>query len=131
MILTKDVTCSALYAESISNTNSFSFLSACFAFSSMRKSLFVERKFSRSYLPTFNISKARKSLPAFLSSRCTPINLFREVCMPNLPRSEPIHFLSSFSATARVVPEPQKKSAIRSPSLLVALMIRSSNASGF
>ena len=33
------------------------------------------------------------------------------------PKSHPIHFRPSFSATARVVPEPQKKSATRSPAL--------------
>ena len=49
----------------------------------------------------------------------------------NLPRSVAIHLRPSFSATAAVVPLPQKKSATRSPSLLLALMIRSSSASGF
>ena len=37
--------------------------------------------------------------------------------MANLPRSEPIHLRPSFSATASVVPEPQKKSATMSFSL--------------
>ncbi len=41
--------------------------------------------------------------------------------MPNLPRSVAIHLRPSFSATAAVVPLPQKKSATRSPSLLLAL----------
>jgi hypothetical protein len=51
--------------------------------------------------------------------------------MPNLPKSVAIHFRPSFSATAAVVPLPQKKSATRSPSLLLAEMIRSNNPSGF
>jgi len=55
----------------------------------------------------------------------------RVVWMANLPRSETIHFLPSFSATAAVVPEPAKKSAIRSPSLDDALMMRLRRASGF
>ena len=37
----------------------------------------------------------------------------------------------NFSATAAVVPEPQKKSATRSPSLLLALIIRSRSSPGF
>jgi len=32
--------------------------------------------------------------------------------MANLDKSEPIHRLPSFSATVKVVPEPQKKSAM-------------------
>ena len=54
----------------------------------------------------------------------------RVVWMPNLPRSVAIHLRPSFSATAAVVPLPQKKSATRSPSLLLAEMMRSSIASG-
>ena len=42
--------------------------------------------------------------------------------MENFPKSEPIHFLPNFSATAKVVPDPQKKSATRSPSLEDALI---------
>jgi len=41
------------------------------------------------------------------------------------------HRRPSSSATAAVVPEPQKKSATRSPGLVVASMIRRSSASGF
>ena len=44
--------------------------------------------------------------------------------MANLPRSGTIHLRPSFSATAAVVPEPQKKSATRSPSLDDVLMMR-------
>ena len=42
-----------------------------------------------------------------------------------------IHLRPSFSATAAVVPEPQKKSATMSSSFDDALMMRSSRASGF
>jgi hypothetical protein len=48
---------------------------------------------------------------------------FRVVWIANLPRSVAIHLRPSFSATAAVVPEPQKKSATRSFSLLLALTI--------
>jgi hypothetical protein len=85
----------------------------------------------RSYLPKFSISKARKFLSFFCSSLCTPISLLRAVWIANLPKSVAIHFLPSFSATAAVVPLPEKKSAIKSPSLEEALMIRSNRASGF
>jgi len=51
--------------------------------------------------------------------------------MANLPRSLTIHFRPSFSATAAVVPDPQKKSATMSFSLEEALMMRSRRASGF
>jgi hypothetical protein len=60
-----------------------------------------------------------------------PIILFLVVCTENLPKSVVIHFLPSFSATAAVVPEPQKKSAIKSPSLDEAFRILSNKASGF
>lgn len=55
----------------------------------------------------------------------------RVVWMPNLPKSVAIHLRPSFSATAAVVPLPQKKSATRSPSLLEALRMRSMSVSGF
>ena len=63
-----------------------------------------------SYFPRFKISKARKSLTFDFNSLWTAISLFLAVCIENLPRSEVIHFRPSFSATAAVVPEPQKKS---------------------
>src|SRR5262245_42313276 len=47
------------------------------------------------------------------------------------PKSQPIQRRPSFSATARVVPEPQKKSATKSPSFEEALMMRSRRDSGF
>src|SRR5512147_338147 len=43
--------------------------------------------------------------------------------------SQPIHLRPSFSATTIVVPEPQKKSATRSPSLDEAQIIRSRDRS--
>jgi len=51
--------------------------------------------------------------------------------MANLDKSEPIHLLPNFSATAKVVPEPQKKSATMSPGLEEASMMRFNRASGF
>ena len=55
----------------------------------------------------------------------------RVVWIAKRPRSQPIQRRPSFSATTSVVPDPQKKSATRSPGLLDASMIRSSSASGF
>src|SRR5258708_1142492 len=51
--------------------------------------------------------------------------------MAKRPKSQATHCLPSFSATAAVVPLPQKQSRMRSPSLEDALIIRSSRASGF
>lgn len=62
---------------------------------------------------------------------CNPNNLFLVTCIANLERSEPTHRRPSFSATARVVPEPQKKSATISPGLEEALIILCSSFSGF
>ena len=59
-----------------------------------------------------NLEGAEVLLGAFFS-RCTPISRLRVVWMANLPRSAAIHFRPSFSATAAVVPEPQKKSATK------------------
>src|SRR3989338_6742307 len=58
-------------------------------------------------------------------------SLARVTCIPTFPSSEPIHLRLSFSATDRVVPEPMKKSATRSPSLEEHLMIFSNNSLGF
>jgi len=55
----------------------------------------------------------------------------RVVCTANLPKSVVIHLRPSFSATAAVVPLPQKKSAIKSPSLLLAFIMRFNKAYGF
>jgi len=51
--------------------------------------------------------------------------------MANLDKSEPIQHLPSFSATAKVVSAPQKKSATMSPGLGEARIMRWSNSSGF
>lgn len=51
--------------------------------------------------------------------------------MANLPRSQAIHFLSSFSETAGVVPEPEKKSATRSSLFEETFTIFSIKAIGF
>jgi len=48
-----------------------------------------------------------------------------------LDKSHPIHLLPNFSATANVVPEPQKKSATISPGLEDARMILFKRASGY
>ena len=45
--------------------------------------------------------------------------------------SMPIHLRPSFSAASIVVPQPQTGSSTTSPGLLLAWMIRSSNATGF
>jgi len=51
--------------------------------------------------------------------------------MAVLERSVVIQRRPSFSATVAVVPEPQKKSAMRLPELEEALTMRSSRAFGF
>ena len=51
--------------------------------------------------------------------------------MANFPKSQPIHFLFNFSATANVVPLPQKKSATKSFSLVEESIILSNKFSGF
>ena len=51
--------------------------------------------------------------------------------MAYLDKSQPIQRLPNFSATAKVVSEPQKKSATMSPELEEARMIRLKRASGF
>jgi len=48
-----------------------------------------------------------------------------------LPKSAPIHLRPNFSATAKVVPEPQKKSATIESILDDAFIILSNKASGF
>jgi hypothetical protein len=53
------------------------------------------------------------------------------IMQAGLPRSVVIHFLPSFSATAAVVPEPPKKSAIKLCSVQDAWMIRSKSSDGF
>ena len=58
-------------------------------------------------------------------------SLLLVTCMAVLDKSEVIQRLPSFSATAAVVPEPQKKSTTREPSLEEALIMRSRRASGF
>src|SRR6266704_494105 len=55
----------------------------------------------------------------------------RVVWMAKRPKSQAIQRLPSFSATAAVVPLPQKQSRTRSPSLDEALIMRSKRASGF
>ena len=74
----------------------------------------AERNALRSYRPRLSISNALQSLPASFICLWTPIIRLRVVCMPNFPISDPIHLRPSFSATASVVPDPQKKSATRS-----------------
>src|SRR5215510_2165794 len=69
----------------------------------------------RSYLPRFRISKGLQPL--------MPSRRLRVVWMAKRPRSQPIHRRPSFSATVRVVPEPQKKSATKYPGLDDAVMI--------
>src|SRR5260370_38683324 len=51
--------------------------------------------------------------------------------MAKRPKSQAIHRLPSFSATAAVVPLPQKQSRTRSPSFEDALITRSRSVSGF
>jgi len=57
--------------------------------------------------------------------------LLRLIFIACFAKSEPIHRLPSFSATANVVPEPQKKSATMSVSLEDARIILFNNLSGF
>jgi hypothetical protein len=53
------------------------------------------------------------------------------IIVEGLPISEVIHFRSSFSATATVVPDHQKKSATSHHGGQEAFMIRSRSFSGF
>src|SRR5712691_6839893 len=76
-----------------------------------------------SYLPRFRISKGLQPL--------MPSRRLRVVWIAKRPRSQPIHRRPSFSATARVVPEPQKKSATKSPGLDDAVMILVKSSSVF
>ena len=99
---------------------------ACF--SSLRPNAFTDQN-CLSYLPRFNISKGRAFFPYLLPSSVRLLlfsisnSLFLVVCIAYLPKSTPIHLRPNFSATAQVVPLPQKKSATKSPSLLLALII--------
>ena len=103
----------------------------CCCFCSSRRSGLTPMKCWRSYLPRLRISKGAVVLAVGLELPLHADHAFAVVWMANLPRSVAIHLRPNFSATAAVVPEPQKKSAIRSPSLEEALMIRSRRASGF
>ena len=85
----------------------------------------------RSYRPRLSISNALQSFHSVFNLLCTPIIRLRVVCIPNFPISAPIHLRPSFSATASVVPDPQKKSATRSQGLEDAFITLSSNNSGF
>ncbi len=60
-----------------------------------------------------------------------PSRRLRVVWMAKRPRSQAIQRRLSFSATAAVVPEPQKQSSTRSPSLEDAFRILSIRASAF
>ena len=57
-----------------------------------------------------------------------PVSLFLVTFIANDEESHPIHCLRNVLATASVVPEPQKKSAIRSPGLENFPIILSSSA---
>jgi len=57
--------------------------------------------------------------------------LFCVVKNDNFPISHVIHFLLNFSEAVAVVPEPPKKSRTKSPSCVVAEIIRSNNFSSF
>ena len=57
-----------------------------------------------------------------------PVSLFLVTFIANEEESQPIHCLRNVLATASVVPEPQKKSAIRSPGLENFPIILSSSA---
>jgi hypothetical protein len=84
---------------------------------------------------SFVLAKVQNLEGSVVFACCLQLSLhtyktFPCVWIANFPRSVAIHLRLSFSATDAVVPDPAK-SATRSPSLLLALIIRSISDSGF